>query len=109
MAAKGTETVTVFEKGTRDRVNNVVDGPEKGVLTRCIIFPRSTDESSDRGTITIEGYNVWAPAPIGFPLSSTDVVVARGRKWSVEGVPGDWRNKRGKKLGVLLTLQKFSG
>lgn len=109
MAAKGTETVEVFEKGTRDRLNNVVDGPKKGDLKRCIIFPRETSEDSNRGTITIEGYTVWAPAPIAIPLSSTDTVVARGRRWSVEGVPGDWRSKRGKKLGVMLTLQKFSG
>jgi hypothetical protein len=95
MAAKGTETAEVFAAPMRDRVNNVTPGAKKGDLKRCIVIPRSSDENAERGTVIIEGYTVWAPAPVAIEVTALDVVKVRGKQWSIEGVPGDWRNRRG--------------
>lgn len=107
MPAKGTETVKVFRPGTRTRTGDATPETLAGTLTHCIILPRSTDETADRGTVIIEGYIVWAPAPVTFEVKATDEIEVRGKRWRIEGVPGDWRSKRGKPLGLMFTVQRL--
>jgi hypothetical protein len=57
--------------------------------------------------VSIEGFTVWAPAPISFEVHATDVIVVRGEEHGVEGAVGDWRNKRGKFLGLLFQTSRY--
>jgi hypothetical protein len=92
---------------TKDRNGDKTPGEVRGVLKRCIVMPRASRESAERGIVSIEGYTVWAPAPIAFQVKATDVIVVRGKELGVDGVVGDWRNKRGKFLGLLFQTTRY--
>lgn len=106
MAKKGKENITIQRRPEETRTGDRAPGEVAGVLRRCLVWPRASSEQADRGTVTIEGYNVWAPAPIAFEISSDDVVVVRGHEHEIEGVPGDWQ-KRGKMLGLLFQTKRY--
>jgi hypothetical protein len=107
MAARGTEVVEVLRPGKPSRTGDPTAPTSLGSLVGCIVWPRSTDETAERGTITIEGYNVWAPNPVKVTPKATDIVKVRGEDWQIDGVPGDWRNKQGQKLGILFAVTKY--
>ena len=107
MAKRGTETVEVRRRPTKDPMGDPVPGEKVGDLTACIIWPRSSSEQAERGTVSIEGFNVWAPAPYAVTPKATDVVVVRGEEHEVEGVPGDWRTKRGRQQGLLFQTKRY--
>lgn len=106
MAQRGTEDVVVKRPAKPSRTGDPGAPTDLGTLKDCIVWPRSTDENANRGTVTIEGYNVWAPAPVAVVPKSTDIVHVRGVDWQIEGVPGDWR-KRGRKVGILFAVMKY--
>lgn len=105
---KGTEDVVVHRPSTVDRLGDRVPGEVVGTLERCIIFPRSTDETGGRGRITIDGQTVWAPAPNAVIPDSGDEVEIRGELYAIEGAVGDWR-KRGRKKGLLFECRRYGG
>jgi hypothetical protein len=85
-----------------------VPGAVVGDLTRCIVWPRSSTEDANRGRVGIDGYHIWAPDPQVVTPEATDVVEVRGETHNIEGRPGDWRNKRGKKKGLLFEVSRYS-
>ena len=106
MPKKGKETVVVHRQATKDRYGDRVLGPVVGELKYCKVWPRASSEDSDRGTIAIDGLNIWAPQPITLDLLATDEVEVRGDIHSIEGAPGDWR-KNGKALGLLFQTMRY--
>jgi hypothetical protein len=125
MAAKGTETAAV----RRQRADEEDDfyGDEAAaedmagvaVLDRCIVWPRASSSGGERGLYTIEGLHifvphgeiVWDPA---LPLEEQelrpeDKVTIRGEDWQLESAVGDWRKKRGNRVGYLFEVGRWSG
>lgn len=107
MAAKGSELVSVQRAPSEDAFGDKQPGEMVGLLKRCIIMPRASRENAERGIVSIEGFTVWAPAPVTIEVLATDVIVVRGEEYGVDGVVGDWRNKRGKFLGLLFQTSRY--
>lgn len=105
MAKRGVETAIVSRPGVRTRLGDLTPGAVVGPLTGCIVWPRTSSENADRGVVIIDGYEVWAPAPITIDIKATDVINVRGEDWNIEGRPGDYR-KNGVKLGLMLLLKR---
>lgn len=109
MAAKGVEDVLVRRAPTQDRLGDPVPGEVVGILENCIVWPRSTSENADRGRVTIEGQNVWVPAPVSIVPKASDVVEIRGEMHNIDGAVGDWRKKTGKRKGLLFATTRYTG
>lgn len=108
MPKRGTEVVTVRRQATKDRYGNRVPGEVVGALRRCITYPRASTEDADRGTVSIDGLTVWAPAPLSTDLKATDDVEIDGDLYSVEGTPGAWkRAKNGRTMGLLFQTMRY--
>jgi hypothetical protein len=107
MAAKGSELVSVQRQPTTNSDGDKAPGEMVGVLKRCIVMPRASRENAERGIVSIEGYTVWAPAPIDIEVRASDVIVVRGKEYGVDGVVGDWRNRRGKFVGLLFQTTRY--
>jgi hypothetical protein len=107
MAAKGSELVSVQRQATTNSDGDKTPGEMVGVLRRCIVMPRASSENAERGIVSISGYSIWCPAPIPFEVKATDVIVVRGHEQGVEGVVGDWRNKKGKPMGILFQTKGY--
>ena len=79
-------------------------GPPR-TIKGCKIWPRVSKEIEEGGAIT-DGLNIYVPpradpaatreAPVA--IKATDRIVARGKEWEVDGVPGDFRPSSGVKL-----------
>lgn len=123
MARRGTETVVVRRAtsgGSDDDFYGDTSLPPTAVavLEACIIWPRASSSSSERGITTIEGLHIfvphdaveWAPGtpPEEQELQSEDLVLARHRDWEVDGAVGDWRKKSGNQIGYLFEVRRWS-
>ena len=107
MAAKGSELITVQRQSTKNSDGDKTPGEVVGLLERCIVLPRASSENSDRGITGVKGYTVWAPQPVTFEVKASDVIVVRGEECGVDGAVQDWRNKRGRKLGLLFQTMRY--
>jgi hypothetical protein len=75
----------------------------------CKIWPRTGDEI-DAGGAIIDGLNIYVPPrsdPAATPqvpvaIKATDRILARGKEWDVDGVPGEFRPNSGVKV-ILMT------
>lgn len=103
--AKGVEIITVVRKPRADRLKPTPSAEERFDIKGCIIWPRAGQEE-DGGWVQISGYNVLAPP--GSDVVAEDQVLCRGELHSVKGTPGDYRTKRGKGKGLLITLERVS-
>lgn len=124
MAAKGSETVTVRRVmpaapgSDDDFYGSAPEAREAGVavLDRCIIWPRASSSDSGRGVTTIEGLHIfvphdevfWDPTLTEQELLPEDKVTARGQDWELDGAVGDWRKKRGNRIGFLFEVKRWS-
>lgn len=125
MAQKGTETATVRRKAEGDDDADFYgDEVEEtmtavAVLDKCIVWPRASTSSTERGVTTIEGLHifvphdevVWAPG-LTFDeqeLLPEDKVTIRGKDWQLDGAVGDWRKKRGNRVGFLFEVTRWAG
>lgn len=71
----------------------------------CKIWPRTSAEM-DAGGAIIEGLNIYVPpqadsaATTENPVAirATDRVIARGKEWEIDGVPGEFRPNSGVKV-----------
>jgi hypothetical protein len=106
MAKQGTETVTVRAKPSRNGDGDPTPGANRGTDNNAVIWPRTTDETSDRGTRIIDGLNIFIPAPVPFDILATDEIVARGKTWQVDGAAGDYRKKNGIKVGFIVAVTR---
>jgi hypothetical protein len=102
---KGTETITVVRKPRPDKLKPVDAAEERFDIEKCVVWPRGSFEEG-RGWIQISGFSVFAPP--NADILAEDQVVCRGELHSVIGTPGDFWNKRGKKKGLLVTLERVS-
>ena len=107
MAAKGSELITVQRQPTVNSDGDKTPGEVVGVLKHCIVMPRASSENAERGIVSISGYSVWCPAPVNIDVKGSDVIVVRGHEHGVEGVVGDWRDKRGRRLGLLFQTKGY--
>lgn len=102
---KGSETITVVRKPRPDRLKPVVSAEARFDIADCIVWPRASFEDG-KGWVQVDGYSVFAPP--GSDVVATDQVICRGVLHSVEGKPGDFRNKAGRPKGLLITLESVS-
>jgi hypothetical protein len=102
MATEGSETVVVRSKPTRSSVGDETPGAIKGTKKNALIWPRTSDETSERGTRVIDGLMIFLPDPVGFEIVATDRIEARGKTWEVDGAAGDYRKRSGVKKGLLV-------
>lgn len=115
MPAKGVEEL-VIRREQRDRYGDVIGEVAVAYQAQAILWPRASIETSDRGVVTIEGLHVfvpdgqttWAPgvAPEDQEIRPTDVITARYESWEIDGAVGDWRKKRGNKVGLLYEVKR---
>lgn len=106
MAREGTETVTVRQKPSRNSDGDPTPGAVRGTVNNAVIWPRTSDETSDRGTRVIEGLNIFLPAPVPFDILATDEIEARGHSWQVDGAAGDYRKKNGQEVGFIVMVMR---
>jgi hypothetical protein len=97
----GSETIRVKRKPHTDSLDDTSGPEEEFDIEGCVVIPRAAQEAG-RGWVQRDGYTVAAPH--GSDVTADDDVVVRGYTYSVEGVPGDFRNKRGKGKVLLITL-----
>src|SRR5687768_1822843 len=72
------------------------------------IWPRTRKEL-EAGGATSDGLNIDAPARAGpaataevpVAIKATDRILARGKEWEVDGVPGDFRPSSGVKVLLM--------
>lgn len=101
--AKGNETITVVRKPRVDKLKPTSGVEQRFDIEGCIVWPRAAVEEG-RGWIQKAGQNVFAPA--GSDIRPDDEVIVRGLRYSVEGIPGDFRSRRGKRKGLLVNLER---
>jgi len=103
MAARGSEEVVILRPGQPDRYGSIGESVEVGRLKNCVVIPRVSGETEDRGVVIISGYQIWAPEIVGqVSPKATDLLQVRGELHNVDGVPGDYRSKRGRRLGDMI-------
>ena len=105
MASIGSETVTVIRKPRRDRLDDS-PGPAASEhdLEGCAVVPRASNEEG-KGWVNTEGFMV--AAPFGSDITEDDQVRVRGKVYDVDGVPGQFVNKRGKGKAVIVNLKRL--
>ena len=123
MAKKGAETATVRREMSSDQGDfyGDTDVVERGiaVLDKCIVWPRASSSDSGRGVTTIEGLHIFVPHDEVFwdptlpvdeqELLPDDKVTVRGKDWMLDGAVGDWRKKRGNRVGYLFEVRRWAG
>lgn len=117
MAIKGKEEVILVRPGEVDRNGDPTgDSTTMGIFEQCVVWPRTSTEVSERGTVITEGYNVWIPW-LGtnrdtlddvMGIEATDLVIVRGDDWQIDGSPADHRNMRAKRLGIQMVLKRVT-
>lgn len=102
---RGTETIKVWREAKRDSLEDetTADPNPHHEVRNCIVWPRTSTEQG-KGEVVIEGENVFTPP--GADVLATDVVELRGKKYDVEGTPGDYR-LRGRQRGLLVVLKRL--
>lgn len=102
-------TVTVHRPGGVDRFGDPDGSPETThTVSGCAVAPRSASEIDTRGSTVIVGLTLYAPydADIG----PVDQVEIDGKRFTVEGEAGRWRNPHtGRKVGMEIALQRVTG
>lgn len=104
---RGVETIDIYRK--LESIDSMDDADEAGAVfhhqeTGCIPWPRTSTDLY-KGEVIIDGQDIFIPAPVVGVLE-TDEVEFRGRRYEIEGVPGDYR-LRGRQRGVLLVLKRL--
>jgi hypothetical protein len=74
-------------------------------ISGCKIWPRTSDELDAGGTV-IDGLNIYVPPRadpaatdlVPVAITAKDRIVARGKEWEVDGVPGEFRPSSGIKV-----------
>lgn len=107
MAKKiGTETVHVIRKVKTDRLATPpVDAPAEHDIEGCAIAPRTSFETG-KGWVIVDGRMV--AAPYGADIQADDLVTIPDspHTWQVDGVPGPYKNKRGKEKATIFYLKR---
>lgn len=85
----GNETIIIYEPEDEDwHGDRTEEDPEGVTVSGCVLFPRGSAETNDLSNMVITALTLLAPA--GTPLTKTCEVQARGRRWKVEGDPGEY-------------------
>jgi hypothetical protein len=100
---RGSETVVLVKLGPPDRFGQRTE-TERIDVTGCVIWPRQRGDAAEQGAVIIEGLNVFMPP--GTDPTAVDRIEARGKSYEIEGVPGDYRNTGGRKLGLQVVLRR---
>lgn len=105
MSRLGVDVITVVRKPQVDRLKPTPGPVQEFDVEGCMAIPRASNEEG-QGWVQISGYTVYAPG--GSDVREDDQVRFRGRLYSVEGVPGDLRDRKGKKKALAVTLERVS-
>ncbi len=106
--ARGSETVYIQPEQARDSHGDPVgDPPEPVQVDECVVWPRSSTEEG-RGEVIIDGLNVYMPPETAVLPGPKDDVIARGERYAVDGVPGEYINKGGLDKGTVVVLKRRS-
>lgn len=107
MASTGVETVErLRETGTPGR-HGARGSEEATPIHNTTLIPRTSSEDVDGRDTVVIGYTLVCPP--GTDLKATDRIRARGERWSIDGMPGDYRTKRGKAKAVMAALTRVEG
>lgn len=107
MAKTGVETVTRLRRSQAPARFGQL-GPEvETEIRNCTLIPRTSSEDTDRADTVVVGLTLIAP-PLT-DLVATDRIRARGELYQIEGMPGDYRTKRGRAKAVMAALVKVTG
>ncbi|OJU39686.1 MAG: hypothetical protein BGN97_00250 [Microbacterium sp. 69-10] len=97
-----------FVAGAVDAHGNPIeswgDPVTKGIYA---LDPGSTSEPREGQDRVIVEPAVYMPADVIF--GSRDLVIARGKAYTVEGVTRDWRHPRLGRIGNVATLRRVEG
>ena len=104
---RGREVIQILPSGGLDNDGDDLPGGDPVTARNCIIWPRQSSEDSARGTVIIEGYNVYIPPGQPVP-AAIDKVEARALIWAVEGVPGKFISMAGRDRGTMVTLKRVA-
>ena len=102
---RGRETIQILPSAGSTSDNEPLPAGDPVPVKNCIIWPRRSSEDNDRGSVIIEGFNVYLPPGSRVP-KAVDKIVARGKTWEVEGVPGQFVSPSGRDKGTLVVLKR---
>jgi hypothetical protein len=106
--ARGSETVYIQPEQAKDAHGDPVGvAPEPVQVDECVVWPRSSTEEG-RGEVIIDGLNVYMPPETAVLPGPKDDVIARGERYAVDGVPGEYINKGGAEKGTIVVLKRRS-
>ena len=103
------DTVTLIRRTASgaDADGQVVYAEAAEVIPGCVVYPTSSTEADERGTVLTD--TLTAHLPPGTAVDGIAAAEVRGRRYEVEGVPFDWRSPfTGWNPGVELTLKAVS-
>lgn len=107
----GRQTVTVRRPTpTTNRYGDTVTGTTvtDTVVRGCAVSPRQSVELHGAGRDgVIVGLTLWAPP--GTAIAAGDQVLVDGVSYDVDGEPGEWTSRGGRKRGVQVALTRTAG
>lgn len=99
----GSETITVVRKPKTDRLSSATATATEHDVDGCVVLPRSSFEEG-KGWVTVDGKQIIAP--YGADVKAGDLVRVEGVLWDVDGVPGNYRNRRAKGKATIFYLKR---
>lgn len=105
MAKKiGERTVTVIREPKVDRLDDPAQGPAaEHDITGCAVLPRASTEEG-KGWVILDGRMIIAP--FNADVLATDRVRVDGVVWDVDGVPGDYEDKKARGKATIFYLKR---
>lgn len=104
----GRETVTIHPMSAdKDRYGQQQSAGDDIEVTGCFAWPRGSSETGDVANTVVTGYSVVLP-PGHPPLKPIDQLTYRGKRYEVEGEPGEYR-MGGRPKGTIVALKRVTG
>lgn len=103
---RGSETVTIHPYPGKTPTGDLKPALPTKTAQGCIIWPR-TNQDLEKGDVIIDGLNVYVPPGEPRATDARDQVTARGKKYEIDGPPGDYVKPAGDDAGQIIVLKRL--
>lgn len=104
----GRETVTLHPMSTDEgRYGENASAGDDVVITGCFAWPRGSAETGDIANTVVTGMSLVVP-PGAPEIKPVDEISYRGKRYKVEGEPGEYR-MGGRPKGTIVALERVTG
>lgn len=106
MAGKkiGVRTIVVVRKTKVDRLDPTPSVETSHPIEGCVVLPRTSHEE-EKGWVIVEGRQIIAP--YASDILAGDQVDVDGKRWDVDGEPGDYEKKNGRGKATIFYLKRL--